>query len=187
MGLAQSKRSVNITTDPAKEGVVAEGTGKLEKIGEVDQLKAQANGDTQHNDGENDSTTEKSNKEGGDGGGGGDTSVAAASPTSDGESDGNNKTLENGSNDESLNDSKAPAADEANKKAKKPKKKWSFRSLSFSKKDKQKPAKKEKDEERVNGECEKVPEEPGEIEISQKKRGALSLNASKFMMITQRI
>uniref|UniRef100_A0A182T7V3 Uncharacterized protein n=1 Tax=Anopheles maculatus TaxID=74869 RepID=A0A182T7V3_9DIPT len=107
---------------------------------------------------EKDSTTEKSNKEGGDGGGGGDTSVAAVSPTSEGESDGNNKTLENGSNDESLNDSKAPT-DEANKKAKKPKKKWSFRSLSFSKKDKQKPAKKEKDEERVNGECEKVPEE----------------------------
>lgn len=53
MGLAQSKRSVNITTDPAKEGVVAEGTGKLEKIGEVDQLKAQANGDAQHNDGDN--------------------------------------------------------------------------------------------------------------------------------------
>ncbi|XP_053663069.1 A-kinase anchor protein 200-like [Anopheles marshallii] len=179
MGLAQSKRSVNITTDPAKEGVVAEGTGKLEKIGEVDQLKAQANGDTQHNDGENetkvetdaaenekDSTTEKTNKEGGDGGGG-DTSVTAVSPTSEGESDANNKTLENGSNDESLNDSKAPAAaDEASKKPKKPKKKWSFRNLSFSKKDKQKPAKKEKDEERVNGECEKVPEEPTEDAVA---------------------
>uniref|UniRef100_A0A182QD16 Uncharacterized protein n=1 Tax=Anopheles farauti TaxID=69004 RepID=A0A182QD16_9DIPT len=179
MGLAQSKRSVNITTDPAKEAVVTEGTGKLEKIGEVDQLKAQANGDAQHNDGENetkvetdaaenekDSTTEKANKEGGDGGGGGvgDTTGNAITPTAekeDTESDANNKTLENGSNDESLNDSKAPA-DEAGKKPKKPKKKWSFRSLSFSKKDKQKPAKKEKDEERVNGECEKVPEEPTE-------------------------
>uniref|UniRef100_A0A182VTY5 Uncharacterized protein n=1 Tax=Anopheles minimus TaxID=112268 RepID=A0A182VTY5_9DIPT len=111
---------------------------------------------------EKDSTTEKTNKEGGDGGGG-DTSVATVSPTSEGESDANNKTLENGSNDESLNDSKAPAADEANKKPKKPKKKWSFRSLSFSKKDKQKPAKKEKDEERVNGECEKVPEEVSDV------------------------
>uniref|UniRef100_A0AAG5DEM0 Uncharacterized protein n=1 Tax=Anopheles atroparvus TaxID=41427 RepID=A0AAG5DEM0_ANOAO len=53
MGLAQSKRSVNITTDPAKEGAVTEGAGKLEKIAEVDQLKSQANGDTQHNDGDN--------------------------------------------------------------------------------------------------------------------------------------
>lgn len=46
---------------------------------------------------------------------------------------------------------------DSNKKQKKEKKKrWSFRSFSFSKKDKQKPVKKE---EATNGECEKVPEE----------------------------
>jgi hypothetical protein len=32
MGLSQSKRSVDITTEPSKEEVVQEGTGKLEKI-----------------------------------------------------------------------------------------------------------------------------------------------------------
>lgn len=52
MGKAQSKRSVDITTDPAKDGVVTEGTGKLEKIEDVDQLKSQVNGDAQHNEGE---------------------------------------------------------------------------------------------------------------------------------------
>ena len=52
MGKAQSKRSVDITTDPAKDGVVTEGTGKLEKIEDVDQLKSQANGDAQHNEGD---------------------------------------------------------------------------------------------------------------------------------------
>lgn len=63
-----------------------------------------------------------------------------------------------------MNESKdAPANPEenetpdSNKKLKKEKKKrWSFRSFSFSKKDKQKPTKKE---ETTNGECEKVPEE----------------------------
>lgn len=56
MGKAQSKRSVDITTDPAKDSVVTEGTGKLEKIEDVDQLKSQANGDAQHNEGESVST-----------------------------------------------------------------------------------------------------------------------------------
>lgn len=52
MGKAQSKRSVDITTDPAKDGGITEGTGKLEKIEDVDQLKSQANGDAQHNEGD---------------------------------------------------------------------------------------------------------------------------------------
>lgn len=75
--------------------------------------------------------------------------------------------VENGG-DESINVSKVSEAGatsptsetaESNKKPKKEKvkKKWSFRSISFSKKDKQKPAKKE--EEKTNGEIEKVPEE----------------------------
>lgn len=51
MGKAQSKRSVDITT----EVVAEEGTGRVEKIEDVDQLKPQPqiNGDTQHNDSDN--------------------------------------------------------------------------------------------------------------------------------------
>lgn len=51
------------------------------------------------------------------------------------------------------------AEDSARKpKKEKVKKRWSFRSFSFSKKDKQKPVKKE-EAVLTNGECEKVPEE----------------------------
>ena len=96
-------------------------------------------------------STEKEQKEGaGD----------AANKSTDEKADAN-KTIENASNDESLNESKT--AEEGDKKPKKAKKKFSFRSFSFTKKDKQKPVKKEKEEEKeaekVNGECEKVPEE----------------------------
>lgn len=49
MGKAQSKRSVDITT----EVVAEEGTGRVEKIEDVDQLKPSVNGDTQHNDSDN--------------------------------------------------------------------------------------------------------------------------------------
>ena len=84
-----------------------------------------------------------------------------------------NKTTATENGDESLNEGK-PAEEVTADSQKKPKKekvkkKWSFRSISFSKKDKQKPSKKDKkDEEKkdeatadktTNGECEKVPEE----------------------------
>lgn len=46
MGKAQSKRSVDITTEPTKD--IQEGSGKVEKIEDVDQLKAQVNGDAVH-------------------------------------------------------------------------------------------------------------------------------------------
>jgi hypothetical protein len=49
MGKAQSKRSVDITTaETVKDNAnaVAEGTGELKKIEDVDQLKPQLNGDT---------------------------------------------------------------------------------------------------------------------------------------------
>lgn len=49
------------------------------------------------------------------------------------------------------------SAADSNKKPKKVKKRLSFRLFSFSKKDKQKPSK--KDDAAKNGECEKVPEE----------------------------
>lgn len=50
MGARQSRRSVDITTTPKKDGeaIVTEGEGKLEKIGEVD-VKVTSNG-TVHND-----------------------------------------------------------------------------------------------------------------------------------------
>lgn len=49
MGKAQSKRSVDITTE-TKDDVIEEGTGKMGKIEDIDQLKPQINGNTQHND-----------------------------------------------------------------------------------------------------------------------------------------
>lgn len=53
MGKAQSKRSVDITTEVNKEGIVQdEGTGTLGKIEDADQLKPQLNGDANHKDGE---------------------------------------------------------------------------------------------------------------------------------------
>lgn len=65
--------------------------------------------------------------------------------------------------DDSNAEAATPATDSAKKvKKEKSKKRFlSFRSFSFSKKDKQKPAKKEAEEKAAvtNGECEKVPEE----------------------------
>lgn len=52
MGKAQSKRSVDITTEVNKEGNVDEGTGTLGKIEDADQLKPQLNGDANHKDGD---------------------------------------------------------------------------------------------------------------------------------------
>lgn len=126
-----------------------------------DQQEKKVESDAAEN--EKDASTEKESKDGGGDAGGEAAPIAASSPvaadkTASEDSDAGNKTLENGSTDETLNDSKT--AEDSNKKPKKVKKKWSFRSISFSKKDKQKPAKKDKDgEEKVNGDCEKVPEE----------------------------
>lgn len=51
MGKAQSKRSVDITTEVSKEGVAGEeGTGKVEKIEDIENLKPQLNGDANHKD-----------------------------------------------------------------------------------------------------------------------------------------
>lgn len=54
--------------------------------------------------------------------------------------------------------SSVPDSDEKKTTKQKVKKRWSFRSFSFNKKDKQKPAKKEEDAIK-NGDCEKVLEE----------------------------
>ncbi|CAO1361235.1 unnamed protein product [Diamesa hyperborea] len=188
MGKAQSKRSVDITTEPTKE--VQEGSGKMEKIADVDQLKEQVLNSEPHineaeatdkenkldidaAENEKDVTTEKEQtKESGD-------SAGVVVVTESTITDEANKIIGTENGDETLNDSKVTdeVAADSNKKPKKEKvkKKWSFRSISFSKKDKQKPSKKEKDNkdkdaavaeetpaEQTNGECEKVPEETTE-------------------------
>lgn len=51
MGARQSKRSVDITTTPKKgEEIIAEGEGKLEKIGDADIKQVTTNGAVPHND-----------------------------------------------------------------------------------------------------------------------------------------
>lgn len=51
MGKAQSKRSVDITTEVGKdEAAIEEGANKIGKIDDVDQLKPQLNGDANHKD-----------------------------------------------------------------------------------------------------------------------------------------
>ncbi|CAO1333042.1 unnamed protein product [Diamesa serratosioi] len=186
MGKAQSKRSVDITTEPTKE--VQEGSGKMEKIADVDQLKEQVLNSEPHineaeatdkeikldldaAENEKDVTTEKEQtKESGD-------SAGVVVVTESTITDEANKIIGTENGDETLNDSKVTeeVAADSNKKPKKEKvkKKWSFRSISFSKKDKQKPSKKDnKDKdaavaeetpaEQTNGDCEKVPEETTE-------------------------
>ncbi|XP_033150630.1 A-kinase anchor protein 200 isoform X2 [Drosophila busckii] len=162
MGKAQSKRSIDITTDPKKAGEGDEVAGKVEKIEDADQAAAPAvNGDAA-------TPQEKSADEAG-------AAVAAASEKKD-------TTEESSENDKDLTTEKSaaevtpktdgaagdapadvgkdeagsaspkeggaeeisPLADESIKsksKKDKMKKKWSFRSISFGKKDKQKPAK----------------------------------------------
>lgn len=57
MGKAQSKRSVDITTE-TKDGIVEEGTGKMGKIEDAD-LKPKINGDTNHKDSESNVSLKK--------------------------------------------------------------------------------------------------------------------------------
>ncbi|XP_052853004.1 A-kinase anchor protein 200 isoform X3 [Drosophila gunungcola] len=153
MGKAQSKRSIDITTDPKKVGEGDEVAGKVEKI-DVDQKtdapavngdaatpkeggdEAAATGEKketeEHSENDKDLTTEKSAAaaEGGD----------AAAETAKGE-EGSPKEGAAAAGEDIT-----PLADESIKsksKKDKVKKKWSFRSISFGKKDKQKPAKSE--------------------------------------------
>ncbi|XP_031617541.1 A-kinase anchor protein 200 isoform X2 [Contarinia nasturtii] len=193
MGKAQSKRSVDITTEN-KEGVaLAEGeSGKVGKIEDVDQkpqLNGEANKDAdsgtnekqeeKKDDGaenEKDAATEKTEQPAA-------AEPAAAKTDADGQEA--EKPAENGAGEEAENaadtttgtldeskDGVENAGDDANASstpvtdsAKKPKKDkskkrfLSFRSFSFSKKDKTKPKKEEAAANTTNGECEKVPEE----------------------------
>ncbi|XP_033248741.1 A-kinase anchor protein 200 isoform X2 [Drosophila miranda] len=159
MGKAQSKRSIDITTDPKK---VAEGdavAGKVEKIEDPDQKAAApaVNGDAatpkesageegaagekkdeEHSENDKDLTTEKSTAAAGEGASG--DVAAAETPKSDASPEGSSPK------EAAASEEISPLADEIIKsksKKDKVKKKWSFRSISFGKKDKQKPAKSE--------------------------------------------
>ncbi|XP_033172708.1 A-kinase anchor protein 200 isoform X2 [Drosophila mauritiana] len=150
MGKAQSKRSIDITTDPKKVGEGDEVAGKVEKIDVDQKTDAPAvNGDAttpkeggdeaaavekkeneEHSENDKDLTTEKSAAvaEGGD--------AVAETP----------KSEEGTPKEAAAGEDITPLADESIKsksKKDKVKKKWSFRSISFGKKDKQKPAKSE--------------------------------------------
>ncbi|XP_043654520.1 A-kinase anchor protein 200 isoform X2 [Drosophila teissieri] len=150
MGKAQSKRSIDITTDPKKVGEGDEVAGKVEKIDVDQKTDAPAvNGDAatpkeggdeaaavekkeseEHSENDKDLTTEKNAAvaEGGD----------AAAETA--------KSEEGSPKEAAAGEDITPLADESIKsksKKDKVKKKWSFRSISFGKKDKQKPAKSE--------------------------------------------
>ncbi|XP_061399956.1 A-kinase anchor protein 200 [Musca vetustissima] len=145
MGKAQSKRSVDITTDN-KKGGDEEVTEKLEKIEDVD--KKDLNGDatvpssSENNEtnGEVENDKDMKTEKAGDGE---DSGVNA--------DDTKSQALETKNDD--TTEELSPLSDECSKKSKKEKvkKKWSFRSISFGKKDKQKPGKAEEGSENPVG------------------------------------
>ncbi|CAK1540435.1 unnamed protein product [Leptosia nina] len=165
MGAKQSKRSVDISGKEAESaGEVAAagagGEGRMEQLADADALKPQANGDAHIHEtpekekqldsgtpeNEKDATTEKEMKEQDE------SEKEKESAVTNGESE---PKAENGDDVSSPDDGK--------KKKEKVKKKWSLRSISFSRKDKPKQEKKQKDKEiKTNGETEEVPEEAAE-------------------------
>ncbi|KAK0175666.1 hypothetical protein PV327_009398 [Microctonus hyperodae] len=154
MGARHSKRSMDVTSTPKKEGLSAEGgdaptigDGKLERIEEID-AKPTTNGVAPHIDTpeekdikDKDSATEKEKDKNVE-----ETKEAeetkvdtqAESPTEGGE----NVTTPTEETVASPTSVTSPETKESKKKDK-PKKKWSFRSISFSKKDKNKPVREE--------------------------------------------
>ncbi|XP_062527530.1 A-kinase anchor protein 200 isoform X1 [Bombyx mori] len=170
MGAKQSKRSVDISGKEAESaGEVAAagagGEGRVEQLADVDALKPQINGDAHIHEqtakekeldsgtpeNEKDATTEKEAIE--------ISNEKEAGPVTNGESE---QKAENG-------ESVTTTPDDGKKpKKEKVKKKWSLRSISFSRKDKPKQEKKQKEEEtKTNGEPEKVPEEVIEATAEQ--------------------
>ncbi|XP_043512154.1 A-kinase anchor protein 200-like isoform X3 [Frieseomelitta varia] len=156
MGARQSRRSVDITTTPKKEGLPAEGgvgdaaapgDGKLERIEEAD-TKPTTNGIAPHTDvtedkdkDKDDATEKDKDKEKQE------EVVKAeeAKQESAGESPAETAaevTTPTEGTPASPNTATSPENKETKKKEKM-KKKWSFRSISFSKKDKNKPAREE--------------------------------------------
>lgn len=165
MGAKQSKRSVDISgkeADSAGEvaAAIAGGEGRVEQLADADALKPQLNGDAHIHEteekqkevdsgtpeNEKDATTEKEGKQ--------EEGEPEAAPLTNGESE---QKMENGDSTPTSEDGKKP-------KKEKVKKKWSLRSISFSRKDKPKQEKKSKDDEaKTNGEPAKVPEETAEV------------------------
>lgn len=146
MGARQSKRSVDISSTPKKEKLEGGQEEKLEKIEEGD-VKVQ-NGTAPHAEGKPQEPTEENATdqtetveptekpavtEAGD------ATPAPAAATENGEAE---KKEEGATTpDEKKSEEQAKPEDKSEKKKKeKTKKKWSFRSISFSKKDKSKPS-----------------------------------------------
>jgi len=167
MGARQSKRSVDITTTPKKEGIPAEGVvvgdaaapgdGKLERIEEAD-TKPTTNGIAPHTDTaedkekDKDEATEKDKEQQPQ-----QEEVKAEETKQESSGDSPAEVAEVTTPTEGTPASPNTATSPDNKEAKKKdkKKKWSFRSISFSKKDKTKP---NRDETPKNGDVTK--EEP---------------------------
>ncbi|XP_017891714.1 calphotin-like [Ceratina calcarata] len=154
MGARQSRRSVDITTTPKKEGLAAEGgvgdnaapgDGKLERIEETD-TKPTTNGIAPHTDvaddkdkDKDDATEKEKDKEKEE------VKAEETKQESPGESPAETAevtTPTEATTPASPNTATSPDSKETKKKEKM-KKKWSFRSISFSKKDKNKPAREE--------------------------------------------
>ncbi|XP_012283757.1 neuromodulin [Orussus abietinus] len=146
MGARQSKRSVDITTTPKKEGVPAEGVGdaapgdgKLERIEETD-AKPTSNGigphtDAEEKDKDKDETAEKDKEK-----------VPEDGKADEPKQEATAETPENAEVTTPTEAAPATVTSPETKEAKKKdklKKKWSLRSISFSKKDKTKPAREE--------------------------------------------
>lgn len=157
MGARQSKRSVDISATPKKDAEGEQSAERLEKLEEGDVIKVQ-NGNAPHaetptQETAEDGTGEKKAEpaavnEKGEAAGEGEQATTpagdagAASPTTaDGEKKEETPTTPEG---EQKPDDKAKSeeksADKKKDKKEKSKKKWSFRSISFSKKDKSKPS-----------------------------------------------
>ncbi|KOX72094.1 hypothetical protein WN51_00955 [Melipona quadrifasciata] len=156
MGARQSRRSVDITTTPKKEGLPAEGgvgdaaapgDGKLERIEEAD-TKPTTNGIAPHTDVTEDKDKDKDDATEKDKDKEKQEEVAKAEEAkqeSAGESPAETAaevTTPTEGTPASPNTVTSPDSKETKKKEKM-KKKWSFRSISFSKKDKNKPAREE--------------------------------------------
>ncbi|KAG7213410.1 hypothetical protein KM043_002695 [Ampulex compressa] len=155
MGARQSKRSVDITTTPKKEGIPAEGgvvvgdaaapgDGKLERIEETD-TKPTTNGIAPHTDApedkDKDDATEKEKEKPQQE----EVKPEETKQESSGESpaEAAEVTTPTEGTPASPNTTAISPDSKETKKKEKMKKKWSFRSISFSKKDKSKPAREE--------------------------------------------
>ncbi|XP_071568404.1 uncharacterized protein [Temnothorax nylanderi] len=167
MGARQSKRSVDITTTPKKEGIPAEGgvvgdaaapgDGKLERIEEAD-TKPTTNGIAPHTDStedkekDKDETTEKDKEQQPQQE---EVKAEETKPESSGDSPAEVAEVTTPTEATPASPNTATSPDNKETKKKDKKKKWSFRSISFSKKDKTKPS---RDETPKNGDVTK--EEP---------------------------